>query len=207
MFPRDAVRLAERLIASIRKSYSIDGNDIEIGASIGISLAPDDSVDCDELIRNADMALYHAKTNRGGFSFFEPSIDEQVRSRRKMDNDLRAALAEEQFELHFQPVISLADGQVKSFEALLRWKHPERGSVPPSEFIPVAEENGLIVPIGEWVLRGACREAAKWPAHIKVAVNVSAVQLRSPGILRSISEAIEAAGITARDSSSKSPRA
>jgi diguanylate cyclase (GGDEF)-like protein len=193
--PRDAVRLAERLIASIRKSYSIDGNDIEIGASIGISLAPDDSVDCDELIRNADMALYHAKTNRGGFSFFEPSMDEQVRSRRQMDKDLRVALAEEQFELHYQPVISLADGQVKSFEALLRWRHPERGNVPPAEFIPVAEENGMIVPIGEWVLRRACREAARWPAHINVAVNVSAVQLKSPGILQSISEAIRAAGV------------
>ena len=90
-----------------------------------------------------------------------------------MENDLRTALAEAQFELHFQPVVSVADRQVKSFEALLRWKHPERGDVPPSEFIPVAEENSLIVPIGEWVLREACREAAKWPAHIKVAVNVS----------------------------------
>jgi diguanylate cyclase (GGDEF)-like protein len=193
--PRDAMRLAERLIASIGKSYTIDGNDIEIGASIGISLAPDDGVDCDELIRNADMALYHAKTSRGSYSFFKPSMDEQVRSRRKMENDLRTALAEEQFELYFQPVVSVSDRRVKSFEALLRWKHPERGSVPPSEFIPVAEENSLIVPIGDWVLRVACREAAKWPAHIKVAVNVSAVQLKSPGILQSISEAIKAAGV------------
>ncbi len=193
--PRDAVRLAERLIASVSKSYTIDGNDIEIGASIGISLAPDDSVDCDELIRNADMALYHAKANRGSFSFFKPSMDEQVRSRRKMENDLRIALAEQQFELYFQPVVSVSDRRVNSFEALLRWKHPERGSVPPSEFIPLAEENGLIVPIGEWVLQMACREAAKWPSHIKVAVNVSAVQLRSPGILQSVSEAIDAAGI------------
>jgi len=193
--PRDAAYLAERLTASVGKSYTIDGNDIEIGASIGISLAPDDSLDCDELIRNADMALYHAKTNRGSFSFFKPSMDEQVRSRRKMENDLRAALAEEQFELHFQPVVSVPDRQVKSFEALLRWKHPERGAVPPGEFIPVAEENGLIVPIGEWVMREACREAAKWPAHIKVAVNVSAVQLKSPGILQCVSEAIEAAGV------------
>ena len=193
--PRDVVRLAERLIGAIGKTYSIDGNDVEIGASIGISLAPDDSLDCDELIRNADMALYHAKATRGSYSFFKPAMDEQVRSRRKLDNDLRAALAEEQFELHFQPVVSLADRQAKSFEALLRWKHPERGAVPPSEFIPVAEENGLIVPIGEWVLNEACREAAKWPAHIKVAVNVSVVQLKSPGILQTIADAIEAAGI------------
>ncbi len=193
--PRDAAHLAERLIASVSESYTIDGNNIEIGASIGISLAPDDGVDCDELIRNADMALYHAKENPGSFRFFKPSMDEQVRSRRKMENDLRAALGEEQFELHFQPVVSVADRQVKSFEALLRWKHPERGGVPPSEFIPVAEEIGLIVPIGEWVLHAACQEAAKWPSHVKVAVNVSAVQLTAPGILQSISEAIKAAGI------------
>lgn len=193
--PRDVARLADRLIAAISKPYTIDGNDIEIGASIGISLAPDDSVDCDELIRNADMALYHAKTSRGCYSFFKPAMDEQARSRRKMENDLRAALAEEQFELHFQPVVAVADRQVKSFEALLRWKHPERGAVAPSAFIPLAEENGLIVPIGEWVMRRACREAAKWPAHIKVAVNVSAVQLKSPGILPTIFEAITAAGI------------
>jgi diguanylate cyclase (GGDEF)-like protein len=193
--PRDIVRLAERLIAAIGKTYTIDGNDIEIGASIGISVAPDDSVDCDELIRSADMALYHAKASRGSYSFFTSAMDEQVRSRRKMENDLRAALAEGQFELHFQPVVAVADRQVRSFEALLRWNHPERGAVPPSEFIPVAEENGLIVPIGEWVMREACQEAAKWPAHIKVAVNVSAVQLKSPGVLRSIFEAIEAADI------------
>ena len=105
------MRLAERLIAAISKPYSIDGNDIEIGASIGISLAPDDSVDCDEIIRNADMALYHAKAIRGSYSFFKPAMDEQVRSRRKMDNDLRVALAEEQFELHFQPVVSRPTGR------------------------------------------------------------------------------------------------
>jgi predicted signal transduction protein with EAL and GGDEF domain len=183
------------LIAAVSKPYTIDGNDIEIGASIGISLAPDDGVDGDELIRNADMALYHAKESRGSFSFFKPSMDEQVRSRRKMENDLRTALAEEQFELHFQPVVSVVDRRVNSFEALLRWNHPERGRVPPGEFIPVAEEIGLIVPIGEWVLHAACQEAAKWPSHVKVAVNVSAVQLKSAGILQSISAAIEAAGI------------
>jgi diguanylate cyclase (GGDEF)-like protein len=193
--PRDAALLAERLIASVSKPYTIDGNDIQIGASAGISLTPDDSFDGDELIRNADMALYQAKAIRGSYNFFKPAMDEQIRARRNMDNDLRVALAEAQFELNFQPVVSTADRQVNSFEALLRWRHPERGSVPPSEFIPVAEENGQIVPIGEWVLRQACREAAKWPAHINVAVNVSAVQLRSPGILQTISEAIEDAGI------------
>jgi len=193
--PRDAARLAERLIASVSMPYAIDGNDIQIGASVGISLTPDDSVDCDELIRNVDMALYQAKTSRGSYNFFEPAMDEQVRSRRQMDSDLRTALADAQFELHFQPVVSLADRQVKSFEALLRWTQPERGAVPPSVFIPVAEENGLIVPIGEWVLNVACREAAKWPPHIKVAVNVSVVQLKSAAILQSIAGALKASGL------------
>ena len=193
--PRDAARLAERLIASVGETYKIDGADIEIGASIGISVAPEDGLDGDELIRNADMALSHAKASRGGYSFFESSMDEQVRARRKMENDLRVALAERQFELHFQPVVSVADRQVNSFEALLRWRTSEGGAIPPGEFIPVAEENGLIVPIGEWVLQSACREAVKWPSQIKVAVNVSAVQLKSPGFLQAVCDAIDAAGL------------
>jgi diguanylate cyclase (GGDEF)-like protein len=193
--PGGAKRLAERLIESVGEPYTIDGARIEIGTSIGISLTPEDSVDSDELIRTADMALHHSKATRGVYNFFKSSMDDRVRSRRKMEIDLRAALAEEQFQLHFQPVVSVADRQVKSFEALLRWNHSERGDVPRGEFIPLAEENGLIIPIGEWVLREACREAAKWPAHLKVAVNVSVVQFKSPGLLRSISRAIEEAGI------------
>ena len=193
--PHDSMRLAERLIACVSEPYSIDGNSIVIGASIGISVTPTDSVDSDELIRNADMALYHSKVNRGSYNFFTSSMDEQVRSRRGMENDLRIAIVEGQFELYFQPVVSVADRQVKSFEALVRWKHPERGIVLPGEFISLAEENGLIVPIGEWVLRQACREVAKWPEHIKVALNVSAVQFKSPVLLSSISGAIDAAGV------------
>src|SRR5271163_4390234 len=193
--PGGAKRLAELLIESVGEPYTIDGARIEIGTSIGISLTPEDSFDFDELIRMADMALHHSKANRGSYNFFKSSMDDQVRSRRKMESDLRAALAEEQFQLHFQPVVSVADRQVRSFEALLRWNHPERGAVTPTEFIPLAEENGLILPIGEWVLREACREAAKWPAHLKVAINVSVVQFKSPGLLKSISEAMEAAGI------------
>ena len=123
-------------------------------------------------------------------------MDEQFRLRRKLDSDLRTALAEEQFELYFQPVVSVMDRQPTSFEALLRWRHPERGILSPDEFIPLAEENGLIVPLGEWALRTACREAAGWPAHIRVAVNVSALQFRAPTFLRSVSEAIRAANMT-----------
>jgi diguanylate cyclase (GGDEF)-like protein len=193
--PGAAKRLAERLIESIGEPYTIDGARIEIGTSVGISLSPEDGMDSDELIRRADMALHHSKAQRGAYNFFKPSMDDQGRSRRKMEYDLRAALDGQQFELYFQPIVSVADRRVKSFEALLRWNHPERGWVGPNDFIPLAEENGLIVPIGEWVLREACREAARWPAHLKVAVNVSVVQFKSAGLLQSISEALEAAGV------------
>jgi diguanylate cyclase (GGDEF)-like protein len=193
--PGGAKRLAERLIESIAEPFTIDGARIEIGTSVGISLSPEDGMDSDELIRRADMALHHSKAQRGAYNFFKPSMDDRGRSRRKMEYDLRAALDGQQFELYFQPIVSVADRRVKSFEALLRWNHPERGWVSPTEFIPLAEENGLIVPIGEWVLREACREAARWPEHLKVAVNVSVVQFKSPGLLQSISEALEAAGV------------
>jgi diguanylate cyclase (GGDEF)-like protein len=193
--PAVVERLAQQLIASIREPFTIAGKRIEMGASVGISLAPEDGVEADELIRKADMALYHSKMNRGGYTFFEPWMDERVRVHRQLGNDLRTALAAKQFELFFQPTVSVSDREVVSFEALLRWKHPERGYVPPSEFIPLAEENGMIVPMGGWVLREACREAAKWPSHIKVAINVSVVQFKSPGLLVSISEAIRVAGL------------
>ena len=192
----DPVRLAERLISSVSAPYAVDGNAIVIGASVGISLAPNDSLDADELIRGADVALYQSKAQgRGNYNFFKASMDEQVRARRQMEDDLRVALAGEQFHLHFQPVVSITDRSVKSFEALLRWRHPTRGNVPPGEFISLAEEIGLIVPIGEWVAREACKEAAKWPSHIKVAVNVSAVQFKSADLIQAISAAIKAAGI------------
>ena len=193
--PRDPMKLAERLIGAIRKPFTIDGNHIEIATSIGVSLAPSDSMDPDELIRDADMALYHSKADKSGCKFFQSSMDEQAQARRGLENDLRAALAEGQFELHFQPVVGVMGREVLSFEALLRWKHPARGFISPAEFIPIAEENGLIVPIGEWVLNQACREAAKWPGHIKVAVNVSVVQFRSPGLLKAFTQALAESGL------------
>ena len=194
--PHDALRLADRLIAAVSEPYTIEDNAIEIGTSIGISVTPDDSVDPDELLRVADLALYQSKPNRGSYTFYKASIDDEFRRRRAMDRELRTALAEERFELYFQPVVSVMDRQAASFEALLRWKHPERGIVLPNEFIPLAEENGLIVPLGEWALRSACREAAKWPSHIRVAVNVSALQFRAPAFLQSVSDAITAANIS-----------
>ena len=186
--PGDPARLADRLIAAVGEPYLIDENAVTIGVSVGISVAPKDGVVVDELIRAADVALYHAKAERrGGYTFFEKAMDEQVQARRQMESDLRVALAENQFRLDFQPVVAAADRTVKSLEALLRWRHPVRGNVPPSDFIPLAEEVGLIVPIGEWVIREACKQAAKWPRHIKVAVNVlgGAIASRPPSFRRS----------------------
>jgi diguanylate cyclase (GGDEF)-like protein len=192
----DPARLADRLIAAVGEPYLIDGNTITIGVSIGISVTPKDGVVVDELIRAADVALYHAKAEgRGNYNFFERIMDEEVQGRRQLESDLRIALAESQFSLNFQPVVSATDRTVKSFEALLRWRHPLRGNVPPSDFIPLAEEVGLIVPIGEWVIREACKQAARWPRHIKVAVNVSAAQFKSAALIPTIVDAIASSRI------------
>jgi diguanylate cyclase (GGDEF)-like protein len=192
----DPARLADRLIAAVGEPHRIGDAAITIGVSIGISVAPKDGVAADELIRAADVALYHAKAERrGAYTFFEKAMDEQVQGRRHMEDDLRTALAQNQFRLDFQPVVSAADRTVKSFEALLRWRHPVRGNVPPSDFIPLAEEVGLIAPIGEWVIREACRQAAKWPRHVKVAVNVSAAQFKSGALVPTILDAIASSRI------------
>ena len=194
--PDGAARLAERLIAAVGEPYLIDGAAVTIGVSIGISVTPKDGVVVDELIRAADVALYHAKAERrGAYNFFEKAMDEQVQARRQMENDLRIALAENQFHLNFQPVVSASDRTVKSLEALLRWRHPVHGNIAPSAFIPLAEEVGLIVPIGEWVIREACRQAAKWPRHIKLAVNVSAAQFKSAALIPTIVDAIASSRI------------
>jgi predicted signal transduction protein with EAL and GGDEF domain len=192
----DPARLADRLIAAVGEPYLIDGAAVAIGVSIGISVAPKDGVVVDELIRAADVALYHAKSERrGGYTFFEKAMDEQIQGRRHMEDDLRTALAEKQFHLDFQPVVSATDRTVKSFEALLRWRHPVRGNIPPSAFIALAEEVGLIAPIGEWVIREACKQAAKWPRHVKVAVNVSAAQFKSAALVPTIVDAIASSRI------------
>ena len=193
--PRDAMRLAERLVAALAAPYDIDGVRIEIGTSIGIALTPDDSVDADDILRLADLALYHSKADRGSYHFFQTEMDQEFRSKRQLEDDLRAALAEGQFEVHFQPIVSVVDRRVTAFEALLRWKHPVRGAVPPSEFIPVAEETGLIVAIGEWVMRVACKEATRWPPPIGVAVNVSAIQFRTPAFSQTVFDALRSTGL------------
>ncbi len=193
--PRDTIRLAERLVAAMAEPYDIDEVRIEIGTSIGIALTPDDSIDADEILRLADLALDHSKADRGNYHFFQTKMDQEFQSKRQLEDDLKTALAEGQFEVHFQPIVSVVDRQISAFEALLRWEHPDRGPISPSEFIPVAEESGLIVAIGEWVMRVACREATRWPPSIGVAVNVSAIQFRAPAFLQTVVEALETTGL------------
>jgi len=150
-------------------------------------------------LRNADLALYRAKGEaRGTIRFFEPGMDARVKARRGLEVELRNAIHRGEFELYYQPVVDLTSNEVNSFEALLRWNHPVRGVVSPAEFIPVAEDHGLIVQIGEWVLRQACAEAMNWPAHIKVAVNLSAVQFRNPSLVPAVFNALAASGLDPR---------
>jgi diguanylate cyclase (GGDEF)-like protein len=188
--PESAAALAARIIEAFEYLFDVDGADAEIGASIGIALHPDDGSTSEQILRNADMALYRAKsTGRGMACFFEPDMDMAVRQRRQLVQELRRALAENQFELHYQPQVRIPSADVLGFEALIRWHHPEQGLVPPAEFIPVAEECGLILPIGEWVLLNACEEAATWPHAYKVAVNVSPKQFQNrdlPDVVRRI---------------------
>ncbi len=196
--PTDAAALSKRVRASIVKPYQIDGHTIVTDISIGISVAPFDAVDPDPLLRNADMALYGAKADgRGTYRFFEPEMNTRMKARRELEMDLRRALVGKQFELHYQPLVSLESNEVKAFEALLRWNHPKRGLVSPADFIPIAEETGLIVPLGEWALKAACYEAAEWPDHIKVAVNLSPAQLNNRNLLNVVTGALNETGMPA----------
>jgi predicted signal transduction protein with EAL and GGDEF domain len=177
--------------------YEIDGCELVVGASIGIALSPDDGDACEELMRNADMALYRAKADGGGFHrFFERQMDREAQKRRDMEFDLRRAFANGEFELHYQPLVDIASDQISGFESLLRWHHPQNGMISPAEFIPVAEDIGLIVALGEWVLREACTEAAKWPAGVKVAVNLSPVQFRSRNLVQAVISALAHSGLS-----------
>ena len=192
----DAATLSKRIRDSVIKPYQIEGHQIVTDISIGISVAPMDAVESNELLRNADMALYDAKGDgRGTFRFFEPEMNTRMKVRRELEMDLRKALASEQFELHYQPLVVLETNEVNGFEALLRWNHPTRGLVSPADFIPIAEETGLIVPLGEWVLKAACNEAVDWPPHIKVAVNLSPAQLNSRNLVGMVTDALEESGM------------
>ncbi|MEP9360268.1 EAL domain-containing protein [Sphingomonas sp. KR3-1] len=197
--PEDAEeveRIARHALATIETPLVIEGHSVTPSASIGIALAPADGEDARTLHKNADLALYRAKElGRRTFSFFEESLNARAQARRRMESDLRVAIQEGQFELYFQPLFDLARNRIGSFEALMRWHHPERGMVSPVEFIPIAEETGLIVELGAWALREACAQAMTWPDYIRVAVNVSSVQFRRPGLSEVVLQALIASGL------------
>jgi diguanylate cyclase (GGDEF)-like protein len=194
--PGEATALAQRIIASMSEPFEIDGHLAVIGASVGIAVGPGDGLRPDKLLRNADLALYRAKGDgRGTFRFFESAMDLQMQTRRVMERDLRKALPSGEFELYYQPVVNLVNSEISGFEALIRWNHPENGLVSPATFIPLAEEIGFIVPIGEWVIRQACATAALWPGDLHVAVNISAAQFRSPGLMQVIVGALATSGL------------
>jgi diguanylate cyclase (GGDEF)-like protein/PAS domain S-box-containing protein len=194
--PNEASDFAARLIKTLSAAYEIDGHEVVIGASIGIAMSPGDGTTSEELMRNADLALYRAKEDGGAVHrFFEREMDRQVQKRRDMELDLRRAFANGEFELHYQPLVDIATDRISGFESLLRWRHPEKGMISPAEFVPVAEDIGLIVSLGEWVLREACSEAVKWPSEVKVAVNLSAVQFRSRNLVQVVISALAQSGL------------
>ena len=194
--PTDAAALAARIIEVIGQPYDVDGHHVMVGTSVGIAVGPADGAHADQLTRNADLALYRAKSEgRGTLRFFEAGMDVRMQARRELEQDLRNALAADQFELHYQPVLNLARNDITGVEALVRWRHPERGMIPPGEFIPLAEEIGLILPLGEWAIREACRTAVTWPGSLRVAVNLSPVQFRNPGLVQVVVNALAESGL------------
>ena len=194
--PSDAAVLARRIRTSVSRPYQVDGHQIISDISIGISIAPVDGTEPDQLLKNADMALYGAKADgRGTYRFFEAEMDKRMKERRDLEMDLRQALTNGEFELHYQPLVNLQTNEITAFEALLRWHHPAKGLISPADFIPIAEETGLIVSIGEWVLRTACKETANWPDHVKVAVNLSPAQLKTKNLVSIVKDALADCGM------------
>jgi diguanylate cyclase (GGDEF)-like protein len=197
--PTDATALANRLVEEISAPYELGGHQVVVGLSMGIALAPNDGMDPDELLRNADMALYRAKADgRGLYRFFEPAMDARMQARRNLEIELRKAITNSEFELFYQPLVDVQTEHVTGFEALIRWQHPLRGMILPSEFITIAEETGLIVPLGDWVLRQACTEAVTWPSDVKIAVNLSPNQFKSKTLLLTVVSALAASGLSPR---------
>ena len=193
----DAEIVARRIIDTINEPFVIDDQPIEIGASIGISIAPEDGITYDKLLKNADVALYRSKSEgRNTWRFFKPEMDERLQERRTMELDLRAAIADEQLEVFYQPLFDLHKNGICGFEALLRWRHPSRGMISPVDFIPIAEDTGLIVPIGAWVLHEACKQAQLWPENCIIAVNVSAVQFKDGRLRETVMDALAESGLS-----------
>ena len=196
--PEDAASLARRIVERLSERYRIDNHLVEIGASVGIALTSPEGVSADTLLKNADMALYRAKADgRGTFCFFRDEMAATVEARRILELDLRKALANEEFELFYQPLVNLKSGKITTCEALLRWNHPVRGTVSPVDIIPVAEDMGLIVDLGRWILRRACMECMKWPEGVSVAVNFSPQQFHQRDVLSEIRYALEVSGLPA----------
>jgi predicted signal transduction protein with EAL and GGDEF domain len=187
-----------RIFDAIRMPYECLGHQVSTDASIGVALAPQHGSDLNQILKNADMAMYAAKSaGRRTYRFFEPEMDAQVKARRLLEMDLRQAMSEGALEVYYQPCVGLQDNRITGCEALLRWRHPERGMVSPADFIPIAEETGLINQIGEWVLTTACAEATTWPENINLAVNVSPVQFKSGTLALKIVAALAASGLAA----------
>ncbi|MBR0697339.1 bifunctional diguanylate cyclase/phosphodiesterase [Bradyrhizobium lablabi] len=197
--PEDAALLAKRILEVIGEPYLLDGHSVTIGASIGIAMSPGDGEDSEKLLKSADMALSRAKSEfRGTFSFFEAEMDARAQSRRKIEVDLRDAIHNEDLRPYYQPLVDLTSGHITGFEALVRWLHPERGMISPGEFIPVAEETGLINPLGGLMLRCACLDAAQWPDDVRVAVNLSPLQFRAGNLLTLVTDALKQSGLPPR---------
>ena len=194
--PEDAALLARRLLDAIADPYLLDGHSVVIGATVGIAMAPGDGEDSEKLLKNADMALSRAKTeSRGTFSFFEADMDARAQQRRKIELELRDAIQNEVLRPYYQPLIDLSTGRITGFEALVRWPHPERGMVSPGDFIPVAEETGLVNGVGGLMLRRACMDAALWPDDVRVAVNLSPVQFRVGNLMAVVMDALKQSGL------------
>jgi diguanylate cyclase (GGDEF)-like protein len=194
--PAAATALARRIIDDLSRSFHLERHEVQISVSVGIAVAPFDGDDPDTLQQNADLALYRAKADgRATLRFYEPALNAIARTRHGLEADLRRALEQGEFELLYQAQVDISDQTVSGFEALLRWNHPVRGRVSPLDFIALAEETGLIVPIGRWVLAQACQEATRWPTPVRVAVNVSAMQFRHGSLLRDVENALAASGL------------
>jgi diguanylate cyclase (GGDEF)-like protein len=190
--------LAERILEAISQPFEIDGHMVAIGTSIGISRARPNDTDGDTLLRQADLALYKAKTDgKGIYRYFEPGMDAALQLRRELELGLRRAIQMDEFELNYQPLVDISSGEITACEALIRWNHPDRGCISPADFIPLAEENGMINAIGRWVIEKACSDAASWPPHVRVAVNVSAIQFKSAGLVESVKLALRKANLPA----------
>ncbi len=195
--PEQAASLSRRLVEAMAEPFDLEGRLVYLGVSVGVSVCPGDGTDVDTLLRNADLAMYRSKSDgRNTYRFFEFTMDARLQQRRLLELDIRRAVANGEFELYYQPQVDARTESITGCEALLRWNHPSRGTVAPNEFIPVAEESGMIVPLGTWVIEQACRDAATWPNDIAVAVNLSPVQFKGLALVQTVISALEAAGLS-----------